>query len=80
MNYGKFTIYFYNKIPLSSLYRITNLDREKGTHLYNKRSDFRKEFCVLEEHELKLLSERKQESKLNKSYRSLYLHFFLLSQ
>ncbi|XP_022100842.1 coiled-coil domain-containing protein 112-like [Acanthaster planci] len=41
--------------------KINNLDREKGIHLYNKRSDFRKLFCSLEEQELKLNSDRKTE-------------------
>ncbi|XP_038073575.1 coiled-coil domain-containing protein 112-like [Patiria miniata] len=41
--------------------KINNLDREKGVHLYNKRSDFRKLFCTLEEQELKLNSDRKTE-------------------
>ncbi|XP_071953020.1 coiled-coil domain-containing protein 112-like [Antedon mediterranea] len=42
-------------------HKITAIDREKNTQLYNKRNDFRKEFCPLEEMELKLNTERKAE-------------------
>ncbi|XP_033115296.1 coiled-coil domain-containing protein 112-like isoform X2 [Anneissia japonica] len=41
--------------------KITAMEREKSTHLYNKRSDFRKEYCPLEEMEMKLNTERKAE-------------------
>ncbi|XP_077989462.1 coiled-coil domain-containing protein 112-like [Glandiceps talaboti] len=41
--------------------KITSMDREKSTQLYNKRSDFRKDFCGLEELEIKYNTERKAE-------------------
>ncbi|XP_070542231.1 coiled-coil domain-containing protein 112-like isoform X2 [Ptychodera flava] len=41
--------------------KIAGMDREKSTNLYNKRSDFRKEFCGLEELEFKFNSERRAE-------------------
>ncbi|KAJ8029575.1 hypothetical protein HOLleu_29005 [Holothuria leucospilota] len=41
--------------------QICAIEREKGTHLYAKRSDFRKDYSSLEEYEMKMLSERKNE-------------------
>ncbi|XP_064621035.1 coiled-coil domain-containing protein 112-like [Lineus longissimus] len=38
-----------------------NLDKEKATHVYSKRSDFRKEFLALEEMDQKKVTERKTE-------------------
>ena len=42
-------------------FRIQNLEREKGTHIYNKRSDFRQEFAPLEEMDQKSNTDRKAE-------------------
>ena len=39
------------------------MEREKTTHLYNRRGDFRKEFVQMEEMETKMLNDRKAESK-----------------
>ncbi|XP_078690117.1 coiled-coil domain-containing protein 112-like [Branchiostoma floridae x Branchiostoma belcheri] len=41
--------------------KIKNLEREKTTHLYSKRSDFRQQFCELEELEMKGNTNRKTE-------------------
>ncbi|XP_065836243.1 coiled-coil domain-containing protein 112-like isoform X1 [Oscarella lobularis] len=41
--------------------RASLLEKEKSAHLYSKRSEFRSEFCQLEETDLKLVEERKQE-------------------
>ena len=48
------------------------LEKEKASQLYGKKNEFRKDFCDLEEHELKLTAERKRESEL-----SLYSNIFL---
>ena len=40
------------------------LEKEKASQLYGKKNEFRKDFCELEEHELKLTAERKRESEL----------------
>ena len=37
------------------------MEREKCTHLYSKRSDFRHDYCQLEEMENKATGERKSE-------------------
>jgi len=37
------------------------LEKEKASQLYGKKNEFRKDFCDLEEHELKLTAERKRE-------------------
>ncbi|XP_064607746.1 coiled-coil domain-containing protein 112-like [Liolophura sinensis] len=42
--------------------QIQALEREKGTHIYSKRNDFRKEFSQLEDMEAKMLTERKSEN------------------
>ena len=47
-----------------SLNRVMALEKEKVSQLYGKKSEFRKEFCHLEEQEVKLTAERKKESKL----------------
>eukprot|EP00058_Branchiostoma_floridae_P010489 XP_002595977.1 hypothetical protein BRAFLDRAFT_128082 [Branchiostoma floridae] len=41
--------------------KIKNLEREKTTHLYSKRSDFRQQFCELEDLEMKGNTDRKTE-------------------
>ncbi|XP_059179048.1 coiled-coil domain-containing protein 112-like [Physella acuta] len=41
--------------------QIQAIEREKLTHIFSKRSDFRKEFSLLEEEELKMSEERKTE-------------------
>ena len=38
------------------------LEREKVTQLYNKKHDFHSNFCSLEEADLKLCAQRKNES------------------
>lgn len=42
--------------------RIAALEREKCTHIYSKRSDFRADFSLLEEIDTKANDERKTES------------------
>ncbi|XP_067839077.1 coiled-coil domain-containing protein 112 isoform X2 [Heptranchias perlo] len=41
--------------------RIANLEKDKNTHLFNKRNEFRAEYSTLEELELKLTNNRKTE-------------------
>ncbi|PIK57318.1 putative coiled-coil domain-containing protein [Apostichopus japonicus] len=41
--------------------QICAIEREKGTHLYGKRNDFRKDYCTMEEQEMKMVSDRKTE-------------------
>ncbi|XP_074650032.1 coiled-coil domain-containing protein 112-like [Tubulanus polymorphus] len=41
--------------------KVKNLEKERGTHIFNKRNDFRKDFMPLEEMDLKMNDERKNE-------------------
>ncbi|XP_078070762.1 coiled-coil domain-containing protein 112 isoform X2 [Mustelus asterias] len=41
--------------------QIANLEKDKNTHLFNKRNEFRAEYSTLEELELKLINNRKTE-------------------
>ena len=43
-------------------HRVVSLERERNSQLYNRRHEFRKVFCSLEETEIKLNQERKTES------------------
>ena len=38
------------------------MEREKQTHIFSRRSDFRSDFSLLEEEETKMQEERKTES------------------
>ena len=48
-----------------TLCRELALEREKVTQLYSKKHDFRSNFCSLEEVDLKLCAQRKNESERN---------------
>ena len=45
------------------IFRISALEKDKNTPLYSRRSEFRKDYCELEELELKSTSDWKTESK-----------------
>ena len=47
--------------------RIQNMEREKGTHLYNKHSEFHKDFSSFQEMELKMKTEIKNEGRVTTS-------------
>lgn len=58
-------VFIQNELNLTylwSAFRICAIEREKGTHLYGKRNDFRKDYCTMEEQEMKMVSDRKTES------------------
>ena len=44
--------------------RVSALEKERNTPLYSRRSEFRKDYCELEELDLKGTNDRKTESKL----------------
>ena len=46
------------------LLRLVNIEKDKNILLFNKKSDFRMEYCTLEELEHQLTKNRKAESKL----------------
>lgn len=60
---------------LSSLliYRISALEKDRNTPLYSRRSEFRKDYCELEELDLKGSNDRKSESKYL-PYLSYYIY------
>ena len=47
--------------------RYSALEKEKNALFYNRRSEFRKEFCIFEELDIKVANERKGESKSHKN-------------
>ena len=58
-----------NKGLLSvQIYRICALEKERNTPLYSRRSEFRKDYCELEEFDLKGTNDRKSESEYLLSY------------
>ena len=44
--------------------RISALEKDRNTPLYSRRSEFRKDYCELEDLDLKGTNDRKTESKL----------------
>ena len=50
------------------IYRIAALEKDRNTPLYSRRSEFRKDYCELEEFDLKGINERKSESEYHLSY------------
>ena len=56
-------------LSYSHLNRIIALEKEKSSQLYGKKSEFRKDFCELEEHEVRIAAERSKESKLSHYHR-----------
>ena len=57
-------IYFsYLWLQFLLIVRISALEKDRNTPLYGRRSEFRKDYCELEEVDLKGTNERKSESK-----------------
>ena len=57
-------IYFsYLWLQFLLIVRISVLEKDRNTPLYSRRSEFRKDYCELEEVDLKGTNERKSESK-----------------
>lgn len=50
------------------IYRISALEKDRNTPLYSRRSEFRKDYCELEEFDLKGTNDRKSESEYQFSY------------
>lgn len=67
-----FFVYFViwsNKGLLSvQIYRISALEKDRNTPLYSRRSEFRKDYCELEEFDLKGTNDRKSESEYHLFY------------
>lgn len=47
---------------IAFIFRISALEKERNTPLYSRRSEFRKDYCELEELDLKGTNDRKTES------------------
>ena len=55
-------LYACTTIGQDQLTAVQNLEREKSTHVYSKRSEFSKEFAALQEMETKMNQQLKAES------------------
>jgi len=56
------------------IYRISALEKDRNTPLYSRRSEFRKDYCELEELDLKGTNDRKAESEYCFSYQVYYIY------
>jgi len=56
------------------IYRISALEKDRNTPLYSRRSEFRKDYCELEELDLKGTNDRKTESEYHFSYHVYYIY------
>ena len=54
------------------IYRISAFEKDRNTPLYSRRSEFRKDYCELEELDLKETNDRKTESEYLFSYQVYY--------
>ena len=61
------------------IYRISALEKERNTPLYSRRSEFRKDYCELEELDLKGTNDRKSESEYHFSITCKFTIFTGLS-
>ncbi len=61
-------------------FRISVLEKERNSQIFNKKHEFRKEFCEIEELEMKMANDRMNESKSLITYRPKTLDTFSITK